>query len=71
MERNLNIYLYNISNRLEYAEKGKFGPSSVSVQMLAAPINPADINQIQGYAHTFMMVYYTRQHNKYLFVGKC
>lgn len=34
--------------RLQKAETGKFGPSSVSLRMLAAPINPADINQIQG-----------------------
>ncbi|KAL9980556.1 hypothetical protein ACROYT_G009158 [Oculina patagonica] len=34
--------------RLEKAETSKFGPNSVSLHMLAAPINPADINQIQG-----------------------
>lgn len=34
--------------RLENAETGEFGRNSVSVRMLAAPINPADINQIQG-----------------------
>lgn len=45
LDMKLSVFLWN---RLQKAETGKFGPSSVSLRMLAAPINPADINQIQG-----------------------
>lgn len=45
IDMKLSVFLWN---RLQKAETGKFGPSSVSLRMLAAPINPADINQIQG-----------------------
>lgn len=34
--------------RLEKEETSNFGPRSVLLHMLAAPVNPADINQIQG-----------------------
>ena len=38
------------ANRLQKVEANNFGSRSVLLHMLAAPINPADINQIQGKA---------------------
>lgn len=34
--------------KLENASLPALGPSDVRVQMLAAPINPADLNMVQG-----------------------
>lgn len=43
-----SFYLYAL-NSLQKVEASNFGPRSVLLHMLAAPINPADINQIQGW----------------------
>lgn len=52
---------------MENAETCKFGCNSVSVRMLAAPINPADINQIQGFhVHLWWFIYQNTRITCYL-----
>lgn len=34
--------------RLDFVDRDEIGPDSIGVHMIAAPINPADINMIQG-----------------------
>ncbi|KAK3742990.1 hypothetical protein QZH41_015620, partial [Actinostola sp. cb2023] len=34
--------------RLDFVDRDEIGPESIGVHMIAAPINPSDVNQIQG-----------------------
>ena len=49
----------NYPNRLQKVEANNFGSRSVLLHMLAAPINPADINQIQGQAKIQLSLFWS------------